>query len=234
MARRCLWYGPALYAVLASAVSIAQSNGFGFGATVAPHGVPASVTSFGFGGHPGFHGVPASVTSVTFGSAPLINPAPSAFCCHHHRAFRSPFYGAYYVPYAYPVFDSDSDMENSGEEDNGPGPTIFDRHGGRSSYAERSRERTVEDYRRPSPPNEEPVGEAAVAEVSEQPRTLLVFKDGSEIEVSNYAIIGPTLYDLSDGRTRRIQLAQLDLAATVKENDERGVEFELPRALRPD
>jgi hypothetical protein len=218
--------------VLTSAASVAQVNGFSFGASVAPHGVPASVTSFGFGGHPGFHGVPASVTSVTFGSAPLVNPPPFGFCCHHHRAFSTPFFaGAYYVPYAYPVFATDSDLENADEEDYRGGPTIFDRRGP-GEYGERSRagrERPLEEDRGPINQTDE-TGQAPPPEVSEQPRTVLVFKDGRELEVSNYAIIGPTLYDLTDGRTRKIQLGELDLNATVKQNDERGVEFELPRA----
>jgi hypothetical protein len=57
---------------------------------------------------------------------------------------------------------------------------------------------------------------------------VLVFKDGHEQEVKNYAIIGATLYELSDGRTLKVELAQLDLPATVKHNDDRGVAFQLP------
>jgi hypothetical protein len=61
---------------------------------------------------------------------------------------------------------------------------------------------------------------------------VLVFKDGHQQEVSNYAIVGGTLYDLSDGRSRKIALAQLDLPATVKQNDGRGIDFELPAGVR--
>jgi hypothetical protein len=57
---------------------------------------------------------------------------------------------------------------------------------------------------------------------------VLIFKDGHQVEVANYAIVGATLYDLSGGRSKKIQLAELDLPATVKENDQRGVEFQLP------
>jgi hypothetical protein len=66
--------------------------------------------------------------------------------------------------------------------------------------------------------------------VADQPRTVLVFKDGHQQEISNYAIVGGTLYDLSDGRSRKIAVAQLDLQATVKQNDARGIDFELPAA----
>jgi hypothetical protein len=64
--------------------------------------------------------------------------------------------------------------------------------------------------------------------VAAQPSTVLVFKDGHQQEVSNYAIIGATLYELSDGRSKKVQLTDLDLTATVKENDQRGVAFQLP------
>jgi hypothetical protein len=61
---------------------------------------------------------------------------------------------------------------------------------------------------------------------------VLVFKDGHQREILNYAIVGPTLFDLSDGLTRKIALAELDLAATVKQNDDRGVDFQLPASAK--
>jgi hypothetical protein len=61
-----------------------------------------------------------------------------------------------------------------------------------------------------------------------QPTTLLVFKDGHRSEVVNYAIVGDTLFNFDEERTRKIRLADLDLAATREANDDRGVEFKLP------
>jgi hypothetical protein len=57
---------------------------------------------------------------------------------------------------------------------------------------------------------------------------VLVFKDGHQLEVENYAIVGPTLYDLTEGHPRKVQLADLDLSATLKQNDDRGIDFHLP------
>ena len=62
----------------------------------------------------------------------------------------------------------------------------------------------------------------------DQPRTVLVFKDGHQLEVENYAIVGSTLYDLTEGRRHKIPLSDLDLDATTKQNDERGVDFQVP------
>jgi hypothetical protein len=48
------------------------------------------------------------------------------------------------------------------------------------------------------------------------------------MEIQNYAVVGQTLYDLTSGRPRKISLADLDLPATEKLNDDRGVSFDLP------
>jgi hypothetical protein len=63
-----------------------------------------------------------------------------------------------------------------------------------------------------------------------QPATVLVFKDGRRSDVVNYAIVGDTLFDFDEGATRKIMLADLDLAATGRANEVRGVEFNLPPA----
>jgi hypothetical protein len=57
--------------------------------------------------------------------------------------------------------------------------------------------------------------------------TVLVFRDGHQQEVGNYAIMGQTVYVL-DSRTQKISLADLDVPATVKANDDRGMEFKVP------
>ena len=61
-----------------------------------------------------------------------------------------------------------------------------------------------------------------------QPATVLVYKDGHRADVVNYAIVGDALFEFDDGRTSKILLAELDLAATEKANDARGVDFKLP------
>jgi hypothetical protein len=60
------------------------------------------------------------------------------------------------------------------------------------------------------------------------PTTLLVYRDGHQVEVQNYAIQGKTLWVFTDQRTRQVSLADLDLAATERANSDRGVEFVAP------
>ena len=55
-----------------------------------------------------------------------------------------------------------------------------------------------------------------------------MYKDGHQVEVQNYAVVGNMLYDLTAGRHRKIAIADLDLKATAKQNDELGINFRLP------
>ena len=58
---------------------------------------------------------------------------------------------------------------------------------------------------------------------------ILVFGDGHQIEVQGYAIVGQTLWALTEQTSTRISVADLDLEATQKSNAQRGIRFPLPR-----
>ncbi len=60
------------------------------------------------------------------------------------------------------------------------------------------------------------------------PATVLVFRNGQQREIQNYAIIDGMLWNFTGSRTERIPLAVLDIPATVRANDDRGVDFHLP------
>jgi hypothetical protein len=60
------------------------------------------------------------------------------------------------------------------------------------------------------------------------PATVLVFRDQHKQEVQNYAIVGQTLWSFASQRTEKIPLASLDISATTKANEERGVTFRVP------
>lgn len=205
--------------------------------------VAPSVTSLGFGGSNHVGAVVPSVTSRGFGSG-FGRTGPTGFGGHHsgffgparpnhsheslhHRPFR-PLWGSYY---AYPIFEDwgnaypDDAVENPPDDDEYQGgPTIFDRRGdgqysppGATSHSAPARE----DFQSNAPPQE-------ASEVAEQPQTILVFKDGHQAEIDNYAIVGNTLFDLSGGKRHKIALTDLDLSSTAKQNDDRGVDFQLP------
>jgi hypothetical protein len=60
------------------------------------------------------------------------------------------------------------------------------------------------------------------------PDTVLVFRDQHKQEIGNYAIVGQTLWNFSPQRTEKIPLSALDLPATTKANDDRGLTFRVP------
>ena len=140
------------------------------------------------------------------------------------------------MPYT-PVIVVQSAEEEPVEEDYSGGPTIFDRRGsGRTSrerydshYEDRYADRVRSDEgERQSAPEQV----AQLTPLADQPQTVLVFKDGHQLEVQNYAVIGDLLYDLTPGHRRKVALAELDLTATATQNDDRGVVFELPLSAR--
>ncbi len=212
------------------------------------HGVPASVTSFGFGGiNNPTPGVAASVTSlgpngfghsrIAFGNC-CFNPFftgnvnPPLFIRHrvrssgtarfHHHSFFSGGFGTpVFVPYPeYVGVEPDEDYSYS--------------RGLPATYEEESADRDRVSRRSPDrEPAPAPASAAPPEPVLEQPPTVLVFKDGHKVEVGNYAIVGDTLFELSEGRTHKILLADLDLPATEKANDELGVDFQVPAHATP-
>ena len=68
---------------------------------------------------------------------------------------------------------------------------------------------------------------------SELPPAVLVFRDGHKEEIGKYVIVASTIYASADhwssgSWTRKLQIAQLDVPATLKLNRERGTKFSLP------
>lgn len=199
------------------------------------NGAPTSVTSQGFGGH-AVNGTRSSVTSLgprgysqgsrtTLGTVPGNHRTDPNRHRRHTGQYASPLFYAVPVPYAVDEgIAQDAEEENDSNEQGGP--TVFDRRGsGARSYV--------------APMNNAPAAHAAQAADEGSPDaadttdpTLLVFKDGHQMEVGNYAIVGSTLFDLTPGHPRRIALADLDLTATHQQNDSRGVVFQLPPSLQ--
>jgi hypothetical protein len=155
----------------------------------------------------------------------------------HRRNFANGGFGGavYAVPYYYPP-DFMNPVDDTMEQTYAPGPTIFDRASStrssldyERSYDERLRriERQMEDSDdKGAAPNAALAAESQPA--ADQQPTVLVFRNGHTEEVKNYAIVGDTLFDFTSDHRRRISLYDLDLPATQKKNDDRGVDFRLP------
>jgi len=57
---------------------------------------------------------------------------------------------------------------------------------------------------------------------------VLVYRDGHTEEVQNYAIIGKTIWIFNESRARKVAISELDLPATKRDNEDRGIDFVLP------
>ncbi len=171
---------------------------------------------------------------------------------HHHQqqqGFAYPYYVPYYVPY-YPMMDpndtssaDDSASDSSDDQDRYQGgPTIFDRRGSGEHAANdypvaKTRSAVPRPAASTAPPPARLQDAVAIAPdpvktpepvITVQPSTILIFKDGHKQQVSNYAIVGTNLFDLTPGHRLKIPLSDLDLAATQKANDDQGIDFKLP------
>jgi hypothetical protein len=236
----------------------ASVTSFGFGGSNNPNpGVRASVTSLGPNGFGNSRPVFGNCCANFFMPA---NPNPALFFNGHfsdrpvfnrqssgrHRRHRDrDFFPVgvsepVYVPYAVPYAVSSDDAYAEDADDDSPdsdyvrAPDV--RRSDRSPYSTAKRHSSApmaDASAKPAPgESDEPAPLAAEDPVTAQPSTVLVFKDGHQSDVLNYAIVGETLFDLGSGRTRKILLADLDLPATRKANDERGVDFQIPASAR--
>jgi hypothetical protein len=227
-------FGLFAFSLLCVPGSQAQHDGGSASSASSGGGHAGSVSSGAtFGGHMTAAPLTGGITPPTGGITP---PTGSHVSTHsgngqhqHHNpnsgsnsGYVYPYLYGYAIPYAVPYASDDNSTDADAQDDSGyqGGPTVFDRRGaGASSYI---------------PPEEDAAAAHAASDMnppeaeSPQDPTTLVFKDGHEIEVGNYAIVGLTLYDLTPGHPRKIALADLDLPATQKENDSHGISFDLP------
>jgi len=241
------------FSAIAALPAHAQVNGvpasvtsYGFGGRNNPNpGVRASVTSLGPNGFGTTRGRFGSCCASFFLPG---DPTSTQFLGHnrgrHHddrnhnhndrnhfaAGFYEPAYVPYPVPYAVPYADASGDEadDDAYDADADYVPAIGPRRPG-----PRHKRVLYGDFDPKLDPKDDGSDQdKQVAEEPEpvvvQPTTVLVFKDGHKSDVVNYAIVGDTLFDFADGRTRRILLADLNLAATSKANDDRGVDFQVP------
>ena len=59
--------------------------------------------------------------------------------------------------------------------------------------------------------------------------TVLVFRDGHRSEITNFAIVGQTLWIFNERKATKVLISDLNIPATRAANEERGVEFSVPQ-----
>lgn len=210
----------------------AHSGGF------AAHGpVMAGHSGLGFN-RGGFVGGPHR--GVPFGSAGFRGSFGfrSPFFFHnrfrHHHFFSFGFYPSWYYGYwgypGYGYYSYPSYYDPSGYEDDRYREEAQNEIEQERDEVERERndigrlEDEIERLRLEKQPAAKPESKDDIHSL-----TVLVFRDRHTEEVQNYALIGQTLWILNEEKAKKIPLSDLDVPATVKANDERGLDFRVPR-----
>jgi len=242
---------------LAFALQVSQAQTFSHGvpaSVVSPtaddrqHGVPASVvspTQLPFGVHPQ-HPIRIHGPLRRFG-----NPRS------HRQVFLPiPVFYPFYNDGSYPSA-ADPYVPDSSSADPAPAPAQQQEAGERSddelraAYLQGARDamsqqadsRYGEHYmdsreRRPQPqeerksekrsqPREDNDPPTPIPVEDKTPAAVFIFKDGHQLETKNYAIMGGTLFDFSGKVLKKIQIEEIDSAATLKANADRGVAVKL-------
>ena len=193
-----------------------------------------------------------SVTSVgsSVGRGHMPPPAPSVTSIpnygykpngvyHNGRNGNGHGYGyvggwAYAIPYYYPADDSayGYDYIGAGSPYLYSGPPLGQYDPSLHIVAEQP---PSNPYLRTMPPPEAQVQpEAPPRQLPDDKpgeATVLIYRNRHHEEVNSYAIMGDSLYIFDQGR-KKVALSELDVPATVKANDDRGVEFRLPPEVK--
>ena len=154
-----------------------------------------------------------------------------------HHAFNR-VYGYYGTPYFYSHYYEPSDFEYQPPEPSPlpsqvqvnteplPDPVLLELHGSRwvkvTNFGESSDRALAGETLAERQTKAKPL-----------PPAVLVYRDGHTEELSSYSIIGGSIHTKSNYWTtgvwtRTIPVADLDIPATLRQNEKRGVNFELP------
>jgi len=237
----------AAFTLLLASVPVSAQHGGGH-ASGGGHGGFAGHGSFGGhmgGGHAigGMHSG-AGFRSRSFGrgsfnrslSSRRFNHSGIGLRIRTRRGFRNNCFGfGCWWGYGYPWYGGDDpywwgDSDSSSDPGPDPNPQYYD-----DGVANQMNDQGP--YPRRMPDRGDPDGNARSAPralhqetTTAVPPTVLVFRDQRKQDVQNYAIVGQTLWIFSPERTQKVPLADVDLDATQKANDARGVDFRVPSA----
>jgi hypothetical protein len=239
----------ALFGILAASVPLAAQRGGGHG-SVGGHGGFAGHSGFSGGGGHSAGGHAFSGARGGAGFAPRSSSRSRSFRTANSRGFASrnfnhrrnsgvglrlrtrgfrnncfgfgcgwgyPYLGGGVDPYWWDSSSYDDDQQNQNGLANEMNPQSQDQQGMREQGDPDMYARSAPPFRPHQPEHTDP-----------GTPTVLIFRDQHKQEVENYAIVGQTLWTFSPQLTKKIPLSDLDLPATTKANEDRGVDFRLP------
>ena len=192
----------------------------------APHptaaiGLPPGVTSFGHAPAP-FARAPIGHSFGSFGHArgrgvqPIIVPQPFGF------GFYSPFspYPFYSDPFYSNTFYSNPPYATAPAVES----PVVSQNDVDLTYQVQQLSQEVERLRQDQALSVQRLPQPSVPQAPPTP-IVLVFRDGHQIQIQNYAVVGQTFWVLDERSSTKVSVADLDLDATQRENRARGVRF---------
>jgi hypothetical protein len=194
----------------------------------------ASMGHSGFGSHPPAMASHGFSQGGSFSNGMHFHPNPGNNGFHNgfpHRRFGFRtwpwyYYGypAYYYPYPY---YGDFGYSSIMDSNSNPYPAEY-----RSDYSAQNTEAQQAEIDRLQDEVER-LRQEREARAPQKPepheKTILVFQDKHTQEVENYAIVRETVWVFTELRAVKIPLSSIDIDATTKLNDERGVGFSVPQ-----
>jgi len=177
----------------------------------------------GVQGSGSFHGRPFGSRSGFFPGRPF----------YHHRHFYPGYYGYGYA-YTYPPwgwyddYDNGYDSTYADNQDYSADSYVQEDYSRQQAEIDRLHDEVAR-LREQREARDSNAAQPAVRVWTEADMTRLVFRDKHTEEIRNYAIVGQTLWVFSEDRAKKIMLAELDLQATKKANEDHGVDFQIPR-----
>jgi hypothetical protein len=217
--------------VIIPAALLAQRGGAGgHSAAPAARGV-APGGRYAFGptvGTPAFGTVPPASAGYTGIRSGALRSYGYGSRGYGRRDFRRVPYAYFFAPYYYPNLGyADSAYSDYGYGpdpgygyDPGPDPNL---QGAMVADQLNRLSAEVEQLKYGQPPAPLPVA----AQESQPPQTALtlVLRNGQQLKVQNYAVMDQTFWDFTSQPTRKIPIASVDIAASVKATTASGADF---------
>lgn len=228
--------------LLAASIPLCAQHGGGHGGSGGSHG------GFSGGGHASFGGSHGSAGGFAGHSAgrPGISGShfvagSRSFAGNRSRGVRIRSYGLrngrdYGYGYGYPYYGYYAGIDPywwwdtySGDQDDAQQREEAAEMNAQNLEEQQAlRQQDQDAYARPMPRPRPAPAQAGQQQAANEPATVLVYRDEHQREIQNYAIVDGLLWSFTPQRTEKIPLAVLDIPATIKANEDRGVEFHLP------
>jgi hypothetical protein len=225
--RRITWIVlSGLVALALPSASLAQRAGVGaaHAGTAAAHGISPGSAHFL---------PPPRVGTAGFGTIPPASPGYTGIRSgalrsygYRGRDFRRVPYAYFFAPYYYPFLDYGSSGYPDYGYDPGPDPGAQSAVMAENMMGDQINRLSaeVEQLKYAQAPQPPPYATREDPQPAQPPVTL-VLRNGQQLQVQNYAVMDQTFWDFSTQPTRKIPIANIDVAASAKATAASGGEF---------